>query len=135
MKGRKTGGRNFEPGHSGNPGGRPKLPDDVKAAAKLNKASVELALNRFLSLDRSGIRKALSEPTTPAVDLLIGSVLERAISEGDYRTLEFFLQRLVGKVHDKVEIEYPEPVVIKRRSGERVILGTRAHEKDSSNGE
>lgn len=33
-KGKKTGGKNFQKGKSGNPGGRPALPDDLKAARK-----------------------------------------------------------------------------------------------------
>jgi hypothetical protein len=46
-------------------------------------------------------------------------------AKGDLDALEFLLNRLVGKVKDKMEVTGPKPVVIRRRNGDEVELSTK----------
>ena len=103
----------FSPGQSGNPNGRPPIPVDVKEFQKTNNYEVGRILNECIFLPLEELKKRSLNKKNSALENLIVSVLLKAIKTGDVRTLNFFLDRLVGKV--KEESEKPE-------SGHRVIM-------------
>lgn len=96
-KGIKTGGRDFKKGESGNPKGPPKVPEDIREARKLNQITFERIANKYLFSNKSEITKSSSDPNTPVIELMISSIIHKAVVEGDERRLEFLLSRLVGK--------------------------------------
>lgn len=102
--GRKTGGRDFKPGESGNPYGRPRLPGAVAEARKLNKVELERILNKYIYLNMQEMQFCANDPTTPAIDLIVIKMVLESIKRGDHVRLETILNRLVGKVADKAEI-------------------------------
>jgi hypothetical protein len=84
----------FKKGQSGNPSGRPKeLPEFIQAR-KLNRIELEAVLNRLV---------------TPRIEEIIQKVVDNAIETGDPRYADFLLNRLVGKVPDKIDMP-PNPV-------------------------
>ena len=99
-KGVKTGGRDFEPGQSGNPAGRTPLPEDIKQGRKLNRIELERVLNELIYLTPKEIKARVSSPETPAIEVLAGMIIAKAIQSGDYLRFNFILDRLVGKPHD-----------------------------------
>lgn len=101
-KGKKTGGRDFVPGKSGNPKGLPPIPADVKEARKLNQIEFERIVNKFLYMTREEVSKYAQAPGTPTLELLIASILSKAVTQGDQSRLNFVLDRLIGKVADRV---------------------------------
>ena len=105
-KGKKTGGKDFEPGQSGNPSGRPKLPLDLQQARKLNSSEFERLLNKFLYLTKNEILKICQDERTPIIEILIGSIVIKAIENGDQTRLAFILERLLGKPKDKLTLEH-----------------------------
>lgn len=106
-KGRKTGGRDFQKGQKGGPG-RPPVPDDIKAARALNTVEFERIANQYLYLSPYEIRLKLSDPSTTAIENAVGRIILQAITKGDQTRLQFFLDRLLGKVKEKHEHSGPD---------------------------
>jgi hypothetical protein len=102
-KGRKTGGRDFKKGQSGNPSGAAPVPEDIKEARKLTNFEFERLANKYLFGTAADIEKASKDPNTPLIELLVGSVIHKGVLEGDERRLDFLLNRLVGKVKDEIK--------------------------------
>lgn len=95
----------FEPGKSGNPGGRPTLPEDIKAARKLNKVELERILNEYVHMSLAEIQRRASNPQTSALEVLVAKILAEGIKRGDEKRLGFLLDRLVGPVKRQVTVE------------------------------
>ena len=104
-KGSKTGGRDFKKGEVNNPKGRPRLPAHVKEARKLNKVKFEEILQKYVTHNLKGLKDALNDPDTPAIELAVVKILHESIKTGDQRRLEFILDRLIGKVKEEVKFE------------------------------
>jgi hypothetical protein len=115
--------KQFKPGQSGNPGGRPKLPEDIKKARKLNQVELERAVNHLLFCTRDELQAIVKNPETPMLEVMVASIMAQAATKGDQMRLEFVLARLIGKVKDQLEVTVPTPFVIRRPSGETLELG------------
>ena len=102
-----------KPGEVRNPSGGLKLPPEVKAARKHNQITVANLLNKFMSMSNSELKDLIKEDSSPVLDMMIAKVVAGAIDHGDHSRLNFILDRLVGKVTDKVEHRLPRPTVIK----------------------
>ena len=113
----------FKPGKSGNPGGKPKVPNDLKEARKLNQIELERTVNRYLFADRETLQKAIKNPSTPVMELMVASIMAQAIRLGDQQRLEFILSRLIGKVKDQIEVTAVKPYVINNLDGTQTVLG------------
>lgn len=102
--GRKTGGRDFQPG---NPG-RPPLPEDLKQARKLLRDDFERISHGLLQLSKTKLQEVMKDPDTPALELLVASIIAKGVSGGDQHRTEFLLDRLIGPVPKAVEISDPD---------------------------
>lgn len=111
-RGKKTGGRDFQPGQSGNPAGGPKTPEDLKEARKLTKLEFERIVNQYLFEKEIDLQELRTRPGTRMIDLLIASIMDKALVHGDDRRLTFLLDRLIGKVKDHVEVETKAGVLL-----------------------
>lgn len=95
--GEKTGGKDFKQGQSGNPKGRPKLPEDVKSCLKLNQVEFVRLANEFLFMSAKQLKEVIDNQEETVFRQILASVLLEAIKNGDYKRLEFFVDRLIGK--------------------------------------
>lgn len=128
-KGEKNGGgRDFVKGQSGNPNGRPKLPEDIKAASKLTRASLEAIINKYMGMDKDQLGDVVKAKGTPVIELMIASIIHKALVHGDQQRLDFMLNRLIGRVKEQVEISVPKPTIIERSDGTEVIMGVEKRE-------
>jgi hypothetical protein len=107
-KGRKTGGRNWKKGETGNAKGAPKVPEDIKEARRLNGPEFDRIANKLLAMTKAEIVKIVNEPTTPSLDLIVASVIHKAIIEGDAKRLDYLLCRTIGKVVQPVQHAGPD---------------------------
>lgn len=124
-----TNSGQWKPGETGNPGGRPKLPEDIKAAKKLNKIELERLLNLYLTLSSEEISERMTDRTTPALEKMVGSIIQKAVDQGDQQRLTFLLDRLVGKVKDELDITViPRPVIIERSDGTEIEMTSEVKE-------
>lgn len=103
MQGRKTGGRNWEPGQSGNPNGRPKTPDDLKKALRMTKIEFQELLVKYLSFSLADLKAANENANTTALDRIVISVITNAIKKGDQQRLDFLMNRIIGKVKEEID--------------------------------
>lgn len=99
----KSGGRDFQPGESGNPNGRPPIPEEIKKARLLNKVHVEELLNKFLNWPLQDLVTFSQKKESPVLELLVARILLEAIKKGDQVRLEFLFQRLIGKVKEEFD--------------------------------
>ena len=121
----------FQKGQSGNPGGRTKMPPEVKEARKLNRQTMELALNKFLHWETDKLAEFLRDKSNPVLEMIIAKILLESMVKGDQIRLNFIFDRLIGKVSEKVEHTLPKPTVIKRfGKDETVILGVQLTEEE-----
>lgn len=104
MARRKTGGRDFKPGQSGNPNGRPMLPADVKQLRELTAIEFTRVVNKYLEMTKSQITEAVQDPKTPALELMVATIMHKAVVGGDHYRLGFILDRCIGKVKEVPEM-------------------------------
>lgn len=116
-KGKKTGGRNFKKGQSGNPQGPTPLSSEARAFKNLTREGFESIANKYLSATRDEIRAALQDPSMKAIELAVISVINQAI-KGEGRMLDLLLTRLIGKVTQPIEHSGPDGGAIQIRASQ-----------------
>lgn len=95
--------RNLKPwpkGVSGNPGGNPKLPEELRAIKSLTQIEACKLISKYARLSRGELEAAVQDPQTPVIELAIASIFAQSIKQGDYTRLSFLLDRAIGKVRD-----------------------------------
>ena len=119
-KGKKSGGRDFPPGVSGNPAGGPGLPQDVRDARKLNTAEVTRILTDLIEMSPEAY--LAFKPRTKLEDLVM-SLMNKATEDGCPTRLNLLFDRIIGKVKDQLEVTTPTPFIVVRQSGDQVVMG------------
>jgi hypothetical protein len=104
----KPRGRPFEPGKSGNPGGRPALPADLKEAQALTRQEFMRVINKYLQMSPAELVAVLKNPATPALHLMVITIIMAAVDKADPIRAEFILIRVLGKAPNAAEVEDPE---------------------------
>lgn len=122
-KGKKVGGKDWEPGESGNPNGRPKLSEDLKKIRALTNKQLKEVGDFLLLGTRATLTEVSQNPESSLLQVWLSSVCITGIKKGDMGALNALLDRLVGKVTDKVQHTLPRPVIIKNRDGSQTVLG------------
>jgi single-stranded DNA-specific DHH superfamily exonuclease len=88
----------WQPGQSGNPGGKPKLPAELRAIASLTNQEINKYVAKYARMTKDQIDAATLNPNTSVVELAIASIFMNAIRHGDANRLSFLLDRAIGKV-------------------------------------
>lgn len=101
-KGKKTGGRNFEPGNQVNKG-MEKITSEDKQARELTTLEFMRVANQYIHSTVLELKQAMTHPDTKAIDIIVIKILVKAAEHGDQNRLEFILNRLLGKVPDKID--------------------------------
>ncbi len=96
-KGKKTGGKNFQPGVVTNPEGRPKIPEELKEVRRMTRSEVELRILELWQKPEPEIKAILDDPKTSLRDKMIMRVMLRAIAKGDHAGLGFIMDTTFGK--------------------------------------
>jgi len=95
----------FKPGVSGNSGGRPKLPEDIKEARKISQFEFERIVNRYLFMTDAEFTEDLARPEATKFERLVGGIIDKAIKKKDEKKAEWILSRTLGKMRERLEIE------------------------------
>jgi hypothetical protein len=108
----KVIGRPFPKGVSGNPGGKPATPKDIKEARSMGRIEFERLLNKFIHMDRATLSEYVKRPDATAMELLIASIVSKAITGGDHLRANFVLDRLIGKVADNLNSDSTIKIIL-----------------------
>ncbi len=92
----------YQPTAEQRSGGQPK---DLADARKLTKAKLCGLLNKHLWYTKDEARDIVQDPDTPMLEILIASIVNKAIVKGDEKRLNFILDRLIGKPEIEVKID------------------------------
>lgn len=126
-KRKKAGGKDFQPGQSGNPAGRPPLPPDLKAARELNKLEMTRIVNDVLFKSVAELELLLENSSIPASQAMVISLILTQIKMGCPTRAEAIWSRLLGRIPAADESDGAKPLVIVRMDGGQIILG---HERN-----
>lgn len=126
---KKVPGRPFKKGVSGNPNGRPRLPDEIKEARALTQSALHKTINELIHCSRDELALKLKDPQTTMLQLMIGSIISQATQKGDQLRLNFVLDRLIGKVKEDINLSGGVHFNLVERAKELESLDDRALEK------
>jgi len=74
------------------------------------------------------LKAAISSDLTPALELMVASIVWKAIAEGDERRFDFILNRTIGKVKEEIDIRTYSENIEKLTDHELILLGEGAIE-------
>lgn len=126
-KGKKTGGKDFKPGHNI---GRPKQPEDVREASNLSIVEARATLSKYLKLTLTELEEAMKSRSIPSMDVWIARIVLLGLKNGDYQRLNFMFDRLIGKVTEKVDLKVVEPTIIEFKDGRKIVMGMTPKEEE-----
>lgn len=95
----------WKPGQSGNPGGRPADPPELKKLRHLTKQELVEIGNLIIKGSVEELKLIAQNPKTTVIQAMIASVAWRAIKRGDTQALDGILNRMIGKVKDEVDFK------------------------------
>lgn len=129
-KGKKSGGRDFKKGQSGNPNGRPPVPEDVREARKLGKSEFTRIMNKCLFMSLADFDIEMRRDDLTMFERSCMSMIQHAAA-GCERRFEMILTRFLGRPRDKMELTLPQPFIIKNMDGTVAVeAGARAREDE-----
>lgn len=91
----------WKPGTSPNPGGRPKDPPGMREMKLLTKYELVKVGNMIINHNLGQLKEFVEDPETPALQVMVASVVSRIIRTGDMNMLNTLLDRLIGKVKEE----------------------------------
>lgn len=109
-KGKKTGGKDFKPGLSGNPQGRTPNPPELKQLQQLTKGELELILNKILHAKP----EELNNFNGTILEKWLASIVYQGMKTGDFGRLNGFFDRLpkIGKVKEEITGEIGFKIIV-----------------------
>jgi hypothetical protein len=81
------------------------LPPEVKEARLMNASKFEGIIYKYMDAPIERLRVIMADPSTPAIDLVVIKLLVLAIQHGDIARLNLLLERTIGKVTDKIQVD------------------------------
>lgn len=103
MEKKKPRGKPFEKGNTAGMG-RPKLTEEEKVVNKLTRRKFQSVVREYLDSSREDLVKLMADPNTPTLDLMVVSVMSKAIKTGDEKKINWFLEQLFGKLKETKEV-------------------------------
>lgn len=108
--GTKKNATSFKPGQSGNPKGKPRLPDEIKAARQVSQIEIEKIINHVAYLKESDLKSLIKDDDTPAMVKGMAKVVEKLVKYGDLWAANFLLDRMIGRPNNAPMIDVtPSP--------------------------
>lgn len=114
---------------SGNPSGKPAIPEHLRAIASLSQHEVTKVVSKFARMTRSELQAAVEDVAISMLELSIASIFAQAAKNGDFTRLAFLLDRAIGKV-PSVEIEVDPVTPLAQLSDEELLRLVRGAPKE-----
>lgn len=94
----------WKKGQSGNPSGRRPDPPELRAIKNLTEEELVEIGSLVVKGNIDDLKRIKDDPNTTVLKAMIAAVAIKTIAKGDGQALEVLLNRLIGKVKDKVEV-------------------------------
>lgn len=94
----------FQKGIAYNPKGRPKLSPEYHMTKIIHRDEVKAIFSKYLAMPTDQLISYLGNGNLPAIDAIVVGIIAKAAEDGDFARLNFLLDRMHGKVSDKLEI-------------------------------
>ncbi|MBX7086672.1 MAG: hypothetical protein K1X70_09605 [Leptospirales bacterium] len=105
MKGKKTGGRNFPKGVSGNPKGRPPLSDVERAVREATRRALHESWEKVLSKNSmDDLISSLSKRDSPPIFVALAKAVQVSARTGDFSRLDRIMDRIIGRPKQSLEL-------------------------------
>jgi hypothetical protein len=98
----------FKKGQSGNPSGKPKLPDDLAHLMRATGEQIKRDLCVAYNLPHKDLQALANQPEASSGFKMIASCMDNGIQVGDNRILATILDRLIGKPKETLEVSGTE---------------------------
>lgn len=118
----KTGGKNWEKGQSGNPAGGQGIPMPNKLYKTLGVMEFKEIVALTFIAKRSELERVIADEDEPEIRRAVANVLLKASQEGDMRSIDLLLNRVIGKPKEVLEITGDKPSVLVMRDGTEVAF-------------
>ena len=105
-KGKKTGGSNWKKGQSGNPKGRPKLPDEIKEARRISVEKIIEMFSKYLLMTEAEFKK-VDRTNLTLLEVWFLKNIDTAMQECNHTVFDKILDRIIGRSFMGVKIELP----------------------------
>lgn len=112
----------FKRGVSGNPSGRPRVTPEMKRLRELTSEEITQIGKVIVFGTNEDLDTVLYASTSHVLQKWIASVAKRGIQRGDVHSLNALLDRLVGKVTEKIEHKGLALTIIERLDGSEVVM-------------
>lgn len=101
-------GRDWKPGQSGNPKGKPPFPKILKEAKKLTRNDFEMAVHKVRQMTLQEARDYMRDAKN--VDVLEYAVIGQfiAAAKGNTAAFNFLCDRIIGPIKHELEISRPQ---------------------------
>lgn len=88
----------FKPGQSGNPSGRPKLPEHLRFIQSFSGHEVEKIFAKYLRMTKDELQEIVRKDETPMIDLCVAQLIAQAAIHADVARFTMILDRTIGRV-------------------------------------
>lgn len=81
------------PGQSGNPGGRPKLPEELRLIRSLTQEELSKYVSKYSRMAPDALDVLVEARSIPMLELAIARIFQESALKGDFTRLGFLLDR------------------------------------------
>ncbi|MDR3049440.1 MAG: DUF5681 domain-containing protein [Elusimicrobiota bacterium] len=105
-KGNKTGKGWFKPGITGNPKGRPSMPQEYNDFKRLSALQYKELVDKYFGMTIKELKEYLNNnrDRLPAVEVWLLKVMNDGMQEGNPGVLDMILNRTIGRPTQKIDI-------------------------------
>lgn len=87
----------WKPGQSGNPSGKPKIPEHLRAIHSLTQQEVTKIVSKYARMTLDELEAAVEARKASAVEMCVAKIFLKSMEYGDYSRLQFLLDRAIGR--------------------------------------